>query len=68
MRVGEQVKVLAPVDGKNAVQFAIGRIIYLGRRVLIEFEQNICGHNGNGLGKSRHCWMVGWDVVKQIGA
>jgi hypothetical protein len=64
--IGSRVKTMQPVDGKGAVQFETGRVIYIGRRLLIEYEKNICGHNGNGLGKNRFCWMVDWDKIKEI--
>jgi len=66
IEVGKTVKVLSQVDGKNSVQFETGKVLYVGRRVLIEFFRNICGHNGNGLGKDRYCWMCDWNAVKEI--
>ena len=41
-----------------------GKVIYVGRRVLVEFDTNICGHNGNGIGADRKCWMVDWNKVR----
>ena len=64
--VGTRVKTLRPVDGKYSIQYEIGKVIYIGRRCLIEYEKNICGHNGNGLGKERKCWMCGHEVVKEV--
>ena len=64
--VGAKVKVLTPVDGKNSVQFEIGKIIYIGRRALIEFMRNVCGHDGHGLGKNRHCWMCPIEHIKEV--
>ncbi len=64
--VGSVVKVTAPCDGNNSIQFERGKVIYIGRRVLVEFYGNVCGHNGNGIGKNRHCWMVDWDKLKTL--
>lgn len=64
--VGSTVKILKPVDGKNSVQFGTGKVIYIGRRVLVEFFKNICGHDGNGLGRNRFCWMCDWEAVKEL--
>jgi len=58
--------VLRQVDGKNSVQFETGKVLYIGRRILIEFFRNICGHNGNGLGKNRYCWMVPFDSIIEV--
>ncbi|MFA6971418.1 MAG: hypothetical protein WC208_08465 [Gallionella sp.] len=63
--VGKTVKVLSPVDGKRAVQFETGKVLYIGRRVLVEFFRNICGHDGNGIGRNRYCWMCDWDAVRE---
>ncbi len=60
------VKVMLPVDGKTSVQYETGRVLYIGRRVLVEFFRNVCGHDGNGLGKDRYCWMCDWEAVKEV--
>ncbi len=61
-----RVKALLPCDGKSSVQYETGLVLYLGRRVLVEFDSEVCGHNGNGLGKPRRCWMMDWDKVEPI--
>jgi len=66
MDKGNLVKALLPCDGKSSVRYQTGRIIYIGRRVLVEFNRNICGHDGNGIGKSRHCWMMDFNKLKLI--
>ena len=66
MSIGQAVKVMRAVDGKSSIQFEIGRIIYIGRRALVEFQKNICGHNGNGIGKDRFCWMCDLEAIKEI--
>ena len=54
----DKVKVLEPIDGKKSVQFEKGKVIYVGRRALVEFDSNVLGHDGNGIGKKGKCWMV----------
>ena len=66
MKIGDTVKATLPCDRKVSIQYETGRVIYIGRRVLVQFFSNICGHNGNGIGKDRHCWMVDWDKIKLI--
>ena len=66
MQIGSRVKALMPCDGKVSVQFERGVIIYIGRRALVEFNSNICGHNGNGIGKDRKCWMMDWNKLKEV--
>lgn len=65
--VNDRVKVLDSVDDKNSIKYEKGVILYIGRRALIQFDSNICGHNGNGLGKFRYCWMVGLEKLQKIG-
>ena len=66
LKIGNRIKVLLPCDGKTSVQYETGKIIYIGRRALVQFDTNVCGHNGNGIGKDRHCWMMDWDkLIKQ---
>ena len=65
MNVGTRVIATIPCDGKTSIQYESGRVLYVGRRVLVEFDTNICGHNGNGLGKKRKCWMVDLDKLKE---
>jgi len=65
IRKGDTVKATEPCDGKRSVQYEIGRVIYTGRRALVEFAHNICGHDGHGLGRKRHCWMMDWDKLKK---
>ncbi len=67
MNVGSIVKAILPCDGKGAVQWERGKIIYISRRALVQFFNNICGHNGNGIGIPRHCWMMDWDKIKEVG-
>lgn len=64
--IGSQVKVLEPVDGKRAVQFEKGQVIYVGLRALVQFNSNICGHSGNGLGIDRRCWMCDIEKIKEL--
>ena len=66
---GDIVKAINRCDGKNSIKYERGIVLYtnLLHRALVEFEGNICGHNGNGLGKERHCWMCDFDALKKIG-
>lgn len=66
MNKGDRVIAIAASDHKDSIIGQAGTIIYvgLGGRVLVEFDNNICGHNGNGLGKPRRCWMVHTDKLK----
>ena len=41
MQIGDIVKAIQPCDGKRSIQFEKGRIIYIGRRILVEFFGNI---------------------------
>lgn len=66
MKIGDRVKILDAVDGKTSVKFEQGRVLYLGRRALIQFDSNVCGHNGNGLGKNRYCWMCEVSKVEEV--
>ncbi len=66
MKIGQEVKAILPCDGKSSIQFEIGKIIYIGRRALVEFFSNICGHNGNGIGKNRHCWMIDFNKLQEV--
>lgn len=66
IRVGSRVRVMRAIDGKSSVQYEKGKVIYIGRRVLVEFDYNICGHSGNGLGKRRRCWMVPESAIKEL--
>lgn len=63
---GKTVVVMKPVDGKQSVQYEVGKVIYVGKRVLVEFFRNVCGHDGNGLGKRRHCWMCPYSAVREV--
>lgn len=64
--LNSHVKVTAPCDGKSSIQYETGKVIYVGRRYLVQFDSNICGHDGNGIGKNRYCWMVDIDKVKEL--
>ena len=64
--IGTKVKITAPCDDKQSIQYEKGEVIYIGRRYLVQFDSNICGHDGNGIGKSRHCWMVDIDKIKLL--
>ena len=66
MKIGQKVKALSPCDGKSSIQFEIGKVIYIGRRVLVEFFSNVCGHNGNGIGKNRYCWMIDFNKLQEV--
>lgn len=66
IKIGNRVKALFSCDGKSSIQYEIGKIIYIGRRALIEFDHIICGHNGNGLGAVNRCWMVDLEKIKPI--
>ena len=63
MNIGNRVKAILPCDGKSSVQYEQGRIIYVGRRPLVQFDSNICGHDGNGIGEPRRCWMMDWSKI-----
>lgn len=65
--VEDRVKVLQEIDGKASVQYEKGTVLYIGRRALVQFDINICGHNGNGLGKDRHCWMCDFGKIQRLG-
>ena len=64
--VGSLVKAVSEVDEKTSIVYQFGKVIYIGKRVLVEFERNVCGHNGNGIGKNRHCWMCDWNAIKEV--
>ena len=65
--VGDKVKVLSSCDGKNSVQFERGIVLYknLVPRCVVQFDKNVCGHNGNGIGKDRYCWMVEEEMLRK---
>lgn len=62
-----RVQALTSCDGKRSVQFEKGNVIYIGRRPLVEFDSNVCGHDGNGIGQPRRCWFMDWNKVKEVG-
>jgi hypothetical protein len=64
--VGSIVKCLLPCDGKKSVQYERGKVIYTGRRALVEFDSNILGHDGHGLSKPKRCWMIDFNFLKLI--
>jgi hypothetical protein len=64
MQVNDRVKAILPCDGKNSIQYERGKIIYIGRRALVQFDTNICGHNGNGIGEERKCWMCNLELLE----
>lgn len=66
MIVGNRVKALMPCDGLKSIRFERGKIIYLGQRALVEFDRIICGHDGNGLGARRRCWMMDLDKLEVL--
>ena len=66
IEIGNRVKAILPCDGKSSVQYEKGEVIYVGRRVLVQFDSNVCGHNGNGIGKNRYCWMMDFDKVVEL--
>jgi hypothetical protein len=66
MNIGNRVKAMLGCDGKTSVQFEVGKIIYMGHRALVEFDRNICGHDGNGIGAKRKCWMMDVDKIKVL--
>ena len=66
MKLGSRVKALSPCDGKSSIQFELGYVLYVGRRILVMFDTNICGHNGNGLGEERRCWMIDEYKLKEV--
>lgn len=66
LTLNSRVKCLYSCDGKSSIQFESGRIIYIGKRCLVEFDSNVCGHDGNGIGKNRHCWMIDSNKLEPI--
>ena len=64
--VGSRVKAFLPCDGKQSVQFETGKVLYIGKRYLVEFDNNICGHDGNGIGAYRKCWMMDTDKICEM--
>ena len=64
--LGSRVKVTAPCDGKSSIQYEEGQVIYVGHRYLVQFDSNVCGHSGWGVGRSQHCWMMDIDKVVLI--
>lgn len=65
MKAGTRVKVVKRVHDKHNLLYLKGVVIYVGRRVLIQFDHCILGHNGNGIGRVDYCWMIGIEKVKE---
>jgi hypothetical protein len=65
--VKDKVKAVDIIDGKHSVLFEVGTVIYIGRRALVQFDSNVLGHNGNGIGEEDHCWMCDLDKVEKLG-
>ena len=63
---GNDVKAIKSCDGKSSIIYECGEVIYvnLRNRALVQFDNNVCGHNGNGLGKNRRCWMVDFNCLQ----
>lgn len=66
MKINSLVKVTLPCDGKTSVQYEIGRVIYIGRRALVQFNSFICGHDGNGIGRVGRCWMCDFEKLEEV--
>ena len=63
-RVGDRVKALTNVGYRHGTKGEIGTVICIKpeNSMLVEFDNNIAGHDGNGVcevsGKNGHCWFV----------
>ena len=60
LAVGVRVVAIRNVGNKDHTKGYLGTILDLGRdNVLVEFDENIAGHNGNSgtiTGQDGHCW------------
>jgi hypothetical protein len=56
-KVGSRVAVIGRVllDDNSYICGLHGRVLYVGQRVVVEFDEHINGTDGNGLGRKGHC-------------
>jgi len=59
LKVGDRVESKTTVGNKH-IKRAIGTIINIPTigYVCVEFDINIDGHDGSGIGRDKHCWNV----------
>ena len=77
VKVGDKVKVLKSLGKKELKELKgkTGKVIKAesgSSLVLVEFDENIGGHNGNGVipgveGKDGHCWWYTKDKLEKVG-
>ena len=65
MDIGTRVKIVKRVHDKHNLVYLEGVVIYVGKRVLVQFDHCILGHNGNGIGRPDYCWMVNLENIKE---
>ena len=68
LKVGDRVESKTVVGNKH-IKRAIGTIINITTvaYVCVEFDVNIGGHDGNGIGRDRHCWNVNISELVLLG-
>lgn len=68
LAVGVRVEAIRKVGNKRETKGFLGTVIALGRdNVLVEFDENITGHNGNSsdaTGQDGHCWWCESSDIK----
>lgn len=56
------------IIGNGKFNIILGRVITRTRdqygHILIEFDENIEGHDGGGLGRDGHCWCINGAYLK----
>ena len=65
-KINDRVKCISQYEGKDEAVGKCGTVIRLNgeNAILVEFDDDIHGHSGNGEGKPNHCWNFSGDLEK----
>jgi hypothetical protein len=67
-KVGDRVRAIEAYDGKKEIVGKIGTIKHINNNFsfLVEFDENIKGHDGDGTLKRGHCWNCAKYVLEPV--
>lgn len=63
-KVGDRVRCINRYYGNGYIVGKVGKVIDVdlyscgSGEILVEFDSDICGHDGGGKGKRNHCWWI----------
>ena len=61
-KIGDRVKCLKAYDGNHYIIGQEGTVILKeGRYIVVEFDEEVEGHDGRGEGEDLHCWEFYYD-------